>query len=62
MNVPIESGTITIKEPISKAGDYIELRAEDDLIVAISNCPQERNPCNAFKPTELRVTVYRPKK
>jgi uncharacterized protein YcgI (DUF1989 family) len=24
----------------------------------ISNCPQERNPCNAFKPTPLRVLVY----
>jgi urea carboxylase-associated protein 1 len=59
MNVPIEAnGAMSIQEPISKAGDFIELRADDDLIVAISNCPQERNPCNAFKPTSLRVTVY----
>jgi len=59
MNVPVQpDGRMAIVEPTSKAGDTIELRAEMDLIVAISNCPQERNPCNAFKPTSLRVTVY----
>jgi uncharacterized protein len=60
MNVPVApDGRISIQEPISKPGDYIDLRAETDLIVGISNCPQERNPCNAFKPTRLRVVVYR---
>jgi uncharacterized protein len=58
MNVPIEEGRIWIAEPISKPGDHVDLRAEDDLLIAISNCPQERNPCNAFKPTRLRVLVY----
>jgi uncharacterized protein YcgI (DUF1989 family) len=28
-----------------------------DLFVSISNCPQERNPCNGFNPTPLRVVV-----
>jgi uncharacterized protein YcgI (DUF1989 family) len=28
------------------------------LLVAISNCPQERNPCNGFNPTPLRTIVY----
>jgi urea carboxylase-associated protein 1 len=59
MNVPIAAdGRMAIQEPLSKPGDHIDLRAETDLIVAISNCPQERNPCNAFKPTPLRVQVY----
>jgi uncharacterized protein YcgI (DUF1989 family) len=59
MNVPVQpDGRMAIVEPISKHGDAVDLRAETDLIVAISNCPQERNPCNAFKPTSLRVTVY----
>ena len=59
MNMPVEpEGRISIKEPISKPGDHIDLRAETDLIVGISNCPQERNPCNAFNPTRLRVVVY----
>lgn len=59
MNVPIEAdGRMSIQAPTSRPGDHLDLRAEVDLIVGISNCPQERNPCNAFKPTPLRVQVY----
>ncbi len=59
MNVPVQAdGRMAIVEPISRPGDHIDLRAEADLIVAISNCPQERNPCNAFRPTPLRVLVH----
>jgi len=58
MNVPIGDGKIGIQEPVSKAGDYVDLRAETDLLVAISNCPQERNPCNAYNPTRLRVMAF----
>lgn len=58
MNVPIEAnGKMSIQEPISSPGDHIDLRAETGLVVAISNCPQERNPCNAFKPSRLRVIL-----
>lgn len=28
-----------------------------DLFVAISNCPQDKNPCNGFHPTPLRIIV-----
>lgn len=59
MNTPIAAdGTTGIQEPTSKPGDYLDLRANVDLLIAISNCPQERNPCNAFKPTPLGVVVY----
>lgn len=47
-------------EPPSRAGDHMLLRAEMDLLVAISNCPQENNPCTGFNPTPIRVTVYEP--
>jgi uncharacterized protein YcgI (DUF1989 family) len=30
---------------------------EMDSIVAISNCPQDRNPCNAFNPSPIRAQV-----
>ncbi len=53
-------GAYEIQEPDSRAGDYLDLRAEMDLWVAISNCPQERNPCNGFKATSLRVVVSGP--
>lgn len=59
MNVPVSpEGKTAIQEPRSKPGDRIDLRANIDLLIAISNCPQERNPCNAWNPTRLQVVVY----
>ncbi|HEX9246545.1 MAG TPA: urea carboxylase-associated family protein [bacterium] len=59
MNTPISAGGATgIQEPKSKPGDYLDLRANIDLLIAISNCPQERNPCNGWNPTTLQVVVY----
>jgi urea carboxylase-associated protein 1 len=58
MNVPVTREKTEIIEPVSKAGDHIDLKAERDLLVAISNCPQERNPCNGFNPTPIQVIVY----
>ena len=34
-----------------------DLRAEMDVIVVVSNCPQINNPCNAFNPTPVRMIV-----
>ena len=58
MNVPIDpSGAITVVDGVSKPGDHVELRAEMDVICAISNCPQVNNPCNGFDPTPIRITI-----
>jgi uncharacterized protein YcgI (DUF1989 family) len=51
-------GTYEIQEPDSRAGDYLDLTAEMDVFVSISNCPQENNPCNGFNPTPLRIIVF----
>ncbi len=51
-------GSMKLQEPLSKPGDYIDLRAEMDCLIAISNCPQDRNPCNGFNPTPLRIQVF----
>jgi uncharacterized protein YcgI (DUF1989 family) len=53
-----ERGNMEIREPTSKPGDHYDLRAEMDLVVGISNCPQERNPCNGFNPTAMGVIIY----
>lgn len=53
-------GRAEIQDPSSVAGDFIDLRAEMDLLIAISACPQERNPCNGWNPTSLDVVVYQP--
>lgn len=61
MRVTVEpDGTMEIHEPTSRPGDFYDLRAEMDLLVAVSNCPQERNPCNAFKPTPMGIILYEP--
>lgn len=52
--------TLEIQEPTSVAGDYYDLRAEMDLLVAISNCPQELNPCNGYKATSIGTIIYEP--
>lgn len=41
----------------SRPGDYVELRAEMDVLAVISNCPQVNNPCNAGVPSAIRVQV-----
>ena len=36
------------------------LRAEKDVLVIVSNCPQMNNPCNDFNPTPLRMIIVEP--
>jgi len=48
---------LTFEAPPSKAGDSIALRAEMDILVVISNCPQVNNPCSGGKPTAIRVEI-----
>lgn len=58
MNVPVEAdGTLGIVDGISAPGLTVDLRAEMDVIVVVSNCPQVNNPCNAFNPTPVRMVV-----
>lgn len=59
MNVPVSSnGHLTFADGISAAGKYVEMQAEMDLIVLISNCPQLNNPCNAYNPTPIQLLVW----
>lgn len=61
MNVPIQAdGTVAIEPPRSRPGDYVELRADMDVLVGLSNCPQVLNPCNNFKLKPLQVSIYNP--
>ena len=61
MNVPVTAdGRLTFEDGISEAGRYVELRAEMDVLLLISNCPQLNNPCNAYNPTPVEVLVWDP--
>ncbi|HKX65482.1 MAG TPA: urea amidolyase associated protein UAAP2 [Rhizomicrobium sp.] len=58
MNVPVlPNGDLAIVDGLSKPGDYVELRAQMDVLCVISNCPQVNNPCNGFNPTPIRVII-----
>jgi uncharacterized protein len=58
MDIRASAAGFTIGECPSGPGDLFEIRAECDLVLALSNCPEEHNPCNGFEPTEMRVTRY----
>ncbi len=59
MNVPVTSdGGLTFADGVSGPGKYVELRAEMNVIVLISNCPQLNNPCNAYNPTPIDVLIW----
>jgi urea carboxylase-associated protein 1 len=58
MNVPVEAdGALGIVDGISAPGLTVDLRAEMDVTVVVSNCPQINNPCNGFNPTPVRMIV-----
>ena len=59
MNVPVTpEGGLTFEDGISAPGKYVEMRAEMDVLVLVSNCPQLNNPCNAYNPTPVRMRVW----
>ena len=61
MNVPVTpEGALTFEDGISAPGKYVELRAEMDVTVLVSNCPQLNNPCNGYNPTPVRMLVWDP--
>jgi urea carboxylase-associated protein 1 len=58
MNVPVEAdGALGIVDGISAPGLTVDLRADMDVTIVVSNCPQINNPCNGFNPTPVRMIV-----
>jgi uncharacterized protein len=59
MNVPVtEQGGLSFADGVSAPGKYVEMRAEMDVLVLISNCPQLNNPCNAYNPTPVQLLIW----
>jgi hypothetical protein len=59
MNVPVTpEGGLQFADGISAPGRYVQLRAQMDALVLISNCPQLNNPCNAYNPTPIRILIW----
>ena len=56
MNVLVApSGELTIGPPTSQSGDYLDLRAEMDLIVGVTACSAEMSNYYSFKPIDVEV-------
>jgi uncharacterized protein len=63
MNVPwTPDGALHFEAPRSRPGDLVQLRAETDLIVIMSACPQDLTPVNGQEqhPTEVWYRVLAP--
>ena len=60
MNVPVNSaGGLSFADGVSGPGKYVDLHAERDIVVLISNCPQLNNPCNGWNPTPIRLFCWK---
>ena len=60
MNIPVrDGGRLSFEPPVSRAGDYVDLRAELDCIVAFSACPQDMVPINgaACQPSDFEYAI-----
>jgi len=58
MNVDLRpDGSFTILPPTARKGDYIELRAEMNVLAAVSACPADRNATNDGRPKPLGITI-----
>ena len=56
MNVDVlQGGELRISPPLSRAGDYIDLLAEIDLIVGVTACSAEMSNNYRFKPIEVEI-------
>lgn len=58
MNVPARAdGSLAFEPPVSESGQYVSLRAEMDLIVVFSACPQDMVPVNDMHPTDAHFDI-----
>ncbi len=60
MNIPIDAdGGLTFASPVSSAGQWVTLRAEMDLVIVFSACPQDLVPVNGLNctPTDAHYEI-----
>ncbi|TKA68773.1 hypothetical protein B0A49_07336 [Cryomyces minteri] len=58
MNIPwTDKGDVKFESPAGKKGDYVRLKAERDVVVVMSACPQDVLTINAKKPTDGHFVV-----
>lgn len=56
MNVPVApDGRLSVEPPLSRAGDFIRLRAEMDLVVGLTACSAYASNGGSFKPIDYAI-------
>ena len=58
MNNTVVDGRIVTDEPPHPAGSTISLEILEDLVVALSACPQDISAVNAYNPTPMALRVF----
>ena len=60
MNVELSpAGGLSVLPPLSRPGDFIEVRAEVDLVVGLTACSAEMSNNYRFKPIDFELTRRR---
>lgn len=54
-----DSHQIMTEESHSRAGDYVAMRAMDDLVCVSTACPDDIDPINGWNPTDVHVRIYK---
>jgi hypothetical protein len=59
MNVDLhEDGGFTIKPTLVGASDYMDIRAEMDILAAVSACPADTSPTNGGNSAPLGIKIF----
>ncbi len=53
-----DTNQIYFDEPWSRPGDYVLLRALEDLVCVSTACPCDIDPANGWNPTDIQIRVY----
>ena len=52
------AGEVISAESWSRPGDYVLLKAHQDLLCASSACPDDIDPANGWQPTPIHIRIY----
>lgn len=58
--IDLHSHNIMTEESHSRPGDYVAMRALEDLVAVSTACPDDVDPINGWNPTDVHVRIYRP--
>ncbi len=55
MNIPVRGNALSFEPAVAPPGSHVTLRAEQDLIIAFSSCPQDIIPINGHASTPVEA-------